>query len=247
MLKKHSAFRQRHAFATLTQEFPRWTRIGVLLMSIVLLGCRTMPPLPKVSLTEPGWTVRQGQAIWHPKREGPEIAGELLVATRTNGTALVQFTKTPFPLVVAQQTRSSWEIEFPTEKKKYSAPGHPPGRLIWFWLVQALTGESLPKNIFCRHDQKSWHLENRVTGESLEGYFQESATLYPAPRSVRAAARLSEGDRVRFPNADTLEECARPGPSNVRQAGQCQNIPCRQPAEHCCARDRRTPVACPPA
>src|SRR5438477_412610 len=127
LLKKHSAFRQRHAFATLTQEFPRWTRIGVLLMSIGLLGCRTMPPLPKVSLTEPGWTVRQGQAIWHPKREGLEIAGELLVATRTNGTALVQFTKTPFPLVVAQQTRSSWEIEFPTEKRTYSAPGHPPG------------------------------------------------------------------------------------------------------------------------
>src|SRR5437879_10323028 len=82
--------------------------IVCMLTLIGLTSCGTISPLPKVSLTDPGWSVRQGQAIWRPKRGGPELAGELLVATHANGAALVQFTKTPFPLVLAQKNGDSW-------------------------------------------------------------------------------------------------------------------------------------------
>src|ERR1043166_4713848 len=76
-------------------------------------ACRTVLPLPPANLSQPGWTVRQGQAIWRSARKAPEIAGELLLATRTDGEAFVQFTKTPFPLVIAQTSGSDWEIRFP--------------------------------------------------------------------------------------------------------------------------------------
>src|SRR5438105_2797703 len=120
----------------------------LLALSLVLLGvlgCHTLPPLAPANFSEPDWRVRQGQAVWRSGRSAPEIAGEILVATRTNGDSFIQFTKTPFPLVVAQQTGHQWEIQFPTENKRYSRRGNPPIRLIWFWLARALTGEPLPK------------------------------------------------------------------------------------------------------
>ncbi|MDB6056500.1 MAG: hypothetical protein JWO95_344, partial [Verrucomicrobiales bacterium] len=69
-----------------------------------LAGCRTMKPLPPANLKEPGWTVREGQAVWKRKASEPEIAGEILLATRSDGRAFVQFSKNPFPLVIAQST-----------------------------------------------------------------------------------------------------------------------------------------------
>src|SRR5439155_15039375 len=69
------------------------------LLALCVPACRMLPPLPSVNLAEPGWTVHEGQAIWRPKRDAPEIAGEILVATHQDGRALVQFTKTPFPFV----------------------------------------------------------------------------------------------------------------------------------------------------
>src|SRR2546422_5254946 len=60
-------------------------------------ACRTVPPLAPANLSEPGWTMREGQAVWRPKTEGPEIAGELLVAIHRTGETYLQFTKTPLP------------------------------------------------------------------------------------------------------------------------------------------------------
>src|SRR5215472_9998651 len=69
--------------------------LGLFLVS----GCRTAP-LPPSNLNEPGWTVRQGQAVWHTPK-GQEIAGDVLVATKGPVRSVVQFTKTPFTLVIA--------------------------------------------------------------------------------------------------------------------------------------------------
>ena len=61
-----------------------------------LLGCRALgPSLPRANLQEPGWTVREGQAVWHLPQSTVELAGEVLVATRADGRAFVQFTKHP--------------------------------------------------------------------------------------------------------------------------------------------------------
>ena len=90
------------------------------------LRCHTVPPLPPVNLTEPGWTVLQGQAVWRTKKDAPEIAGELFVATNPDGRSFVQFTKTPLPFVVAQTTTNSWQIHFVPNDKTYSGRGKVP-------------------------------------------------------------------------------------------------------------------------
>lgn len=144
--------------------------LGLLLL--VMAGCRTVPPLPAVDLKEPGWTVRQGQAIWKRGPEMPEIAGEILVATRGDGRAFVQFSKNPFPLVIAQSTANTWQVETPTDGKRYSGRGKPPERLIFLSLARALSGDPPPKGwTWQATGDHGWRLVNTSRAESLEVYF----------------------------------------------------------------------------
>jgi len=145
-----------------------------LLPLLCALGCRTFPPLPAVNLSEPGWTVRTGQAVWRPKHETPEIAGDLLLATNPDGRRLVQFTKTPLALIIAQITTNSWQIESPAQGKRYSGPGQPPARVIWFQLSSLLAGAAPPEGwVKQTLGEERWRLENRATGEVLEGYLTQ--------------------------------------------------------------------------
>ena len=137
-------------------------------------GCHTVPPLPPVSLEDPGWSLRQGQAVWQRNRHAPELAGDVLLATRADGRALVQFSKPPFPLVVAQKTAESWEVRIPTQNQFYSGRGRAPARLIWLYLPSLLSGGEAPKGwSWQKQEGNHWHLENHSTGEVLDGYFTE--------------------------------------------------------------------------
>ncbi len=158
----------------------RWRPNLILLCGAILIsalgsicGCRSLPPLPAANLSEQGWTVRQGQAVWRRSKEASEIAGELLVGTRTNGEALVQFNKTPFPVLLAQKSAEQWQIQTPAQNETHVGHGNPPGRIIWFRLADALAGDTLPQSWSWRSDSNGWSLENRTTGESLSGYFLE--------------------------------------------------------------------------
>ncbi|MEY2429671.1 MAG: hypothetical protein QOJ40_2556 [Verrucomicrobiota bacterium] len=147
---------------------------ALLLFLLAVTGCAMLPPLAPANLKDPGWSVREGQAVWKAKRGAAEIAGEILVATQPNGAAFVQFTKTPFPFVIAQATTNSWQIEIPTQNKRYSGPGQPPKRLIWLHLPRVLSGSPPPKGWSWRVlEGDRWLLENRASGESLEGYFTQ--------------------------------------------------------------------------
>jgi hypothetical protein len=116
--------------------------------------------------------VREGQAVYHPKRGLPDIAGELLVATRDDGRVFVQFAKNPFPIAVAQSTKTTWEFQLPMQNKRYSGRGNPPKRLIFLYLPRVLLGQAPPKGWTWRTlENNNWRLENPATGESLEGYF----------------------------------------------------------------------------
>src|SRR5437762_2550749 len=107
---------------------------------LLLTACRTLTLLPPADLAEPGWHVQQGQAVWRPRPDAPELAGDLLVATNLDGRTLVQFTKTPLPFVVAQATSNTWQIQWVPQNKIFSGHGQPPRRLTWLYLPQCLTG-----------------------------------------------------------------------------------------------------------
>jgi hypothetical protein len=140
----------------------------------LLAGCQTLPPLAPLDVSEPGWVLRQGQAVWRAGKNRPEIAGELLLATHWDGRSLIQFTKTPFPIVSARTVNDRWQIEFALQHRTLSGRGEPPGRFIWLHLAGCLGGEKQPPGnwslLFREGDR--WAFENRSNGEKLEGYLR---------------------------------------------------------------------------
>jgi hypothetical protein len=145
--------------------------LGTLFVLFGASGCRTSRLLPPANLSEAGWHVRQGQSVWRSKAGAPEIAGELLVATRADGRVFLQFTKTPLPFVVAQIADDAWQIEFIVENKVFSGPGRPPSRLGWLQLARCLAALPPPGRWrWEKLDGERWRLENKSTGESFEGF-----------------------------------------------------------------------------
>ena len=155
-----------------TQLRPAFTGLLCIAALCGTVACRTTR-LPPVDLKEPGWTVRTGQAVWHLPNGQSEIAGDVLLATRLGGESFVQFSKTPFPLVIGRTTSNHWEVEFPPQNKHYSAPGNPPLRVLWFYLPRAASGQKLPPKFSWREDANGWKLENRGNGEKAEGYWEK--------------------------------------------------------------------------
>jgi hypothetical protein len=141
------------------------------LVVVAFTGCRTIRPLPAVDINQPGWTAQQGQAVWKSKASAPEIAGELVLATRPDGSSFLQFTKTPLPFVVAQTTSNSWQIQFVPENRTFSAHGKPPARLLWLQLPRCLLGRCDEKRFeFSTLKGGNRLLRDRKTGESIEFY-----------------------------------------------------------------------------
>lgn len=155
-------------------DVPKILPLLAALFLILIAGCATPPPLPKLNLNEPGWTIRQGQAVWHARPDAPEIAGDLLVAFNSDGRAFVQFTKSPLSIAVAQKTQNAWQVEFPMQNKRYAGHGRPPTRIVWLLLPGALEGKSLPHPWkWQRLPDDRWRLANPSSGETLEGYLAQ--------------------------------------------------------------------------
>ena len=108
--------------------------------------------------------------LW-PGRRFPELGGDLVVATHEDGRCVLQFAKTPLPLVLAQTTRTNWLIQFPPRRMSFAGRCPPPTRLAWLYLPAALAGDSLPSALrFQRKPDGGWRLENTRSGESVEGF-----------------------------------------------------------------------------
>ena len=145
-------------------------RLRLCLICLVLLGCRTVPQVPSLDLSQPGWQARQGQAVWKPNRNAAELAGELVWAAHPDGRFLLQFLKTPITLVEARGSEEAWEISFPPQGRTIS--GRRARRLGWLHLAWALQGKSVASAwTFARTDEK-WQLANERTGEMIEGYLR---------------------------------------------------------------------------
>jgi hypothetical protein len=124
-----------------------------------------------VDLTAPGWGMRQGQAVWHNAKSGPELAGELQVATNGEGRVWLQFIKPPLPFVVAQLSRANWQLDVVAQNKSYCGPGNPPARIAWLQLARALSGGAPAAGwVWTPKPDGAWRLENSATGEWLDGY-----------------------------------------------------------------------------
>jgi hypothetical protein len=136
------------------------------------VSCRTARPLPPADFSSPGWRLLQGQAVWKPSKNRPELAGDLLLATNAGGNYVIQFSKTPFALASARVADGAWQIEFGAGRHSWTGRGAPPARFVWFQLPRALA--STPPGTpwqFTRRADGSWRLENSRTGEILEGVF----------------------------------------------------------------------------
>ncbi len=148
-----------------------WIRFFLLVLLASLAACRTGPILQSPNIDAKSWTIRRGQAVWQRDRKAPPIAGELLVATNPDGQFLVQFTKTPFPTVIAQAAPTQWQVQFFPQGWTFSGRGEPPGKWVWFQLPRALAGAKRTLDwSFHAQAKDAWRLENLRTGESLEGY-----------------------------------------------------------------------------
>lgn len=149
--------------------------LAFLVIAFIASGCRSLPPLPALDLTQPGWRTYQGQAVWRSGYDAPEITGELFVAVNSDGRGLVQFTKTPLPMVVARLDAQRWQIEFPADNRRFSGSGDPPGRLLWLVLLKGLR-EPRNASTALRGDGRLV-IENDA-GEKIEGY------LTPEPKAA---------------------------------------------------------------
>jgi hypothetical protein len=154
------------------QPPPHRIRLFLLLLVIPwLAACHTLAPLPPVDLTLPGWELHRGQAVWHSPDKSTELAGDLLVASRPDGHALLEFTKASWPLVVVRITPDAWQLESAATGQRRSGRGTPPARSAWLVLPRCLAGAPAPKGwSFTREPDNGWTLEHPRSGESLHGY-----------------------------------------------------------------------------
>jgi hypothetical protein len=143
-------------------------------LAILLIACRTPPKLPAIDLSQAGWQVRQGQAVWKPNKNAPELSGELVWASHPDGRFLLQFLKTPITLVEAEGSKDGWQISFPPQGRTLGGSrGHSPSqRLGWLYLAKALQAEALTGPWTFTSAADGWKLANAHTGEVIEGYLR---------------------------------------------------------------------------
>jgi len=149
---------------------------GMLLLGIGG-GCHTVPTLPPADTSRPGWTLRQGQALWRVSGEAPDVAGELLFAANANGRLLLKFSKNPLPIVSVQCSNELWRVDFIPQRRSVGGTGTPTSRsvmahpAIWLGLARALNG--IPPRSPLGFDgatNGSWTITNRLSGETISGF-----------------------------------------------------------------------------
>ena len=154
-------------------QFLRHLRLLPLLLLLALVSaCRTPSSWPALNLAEPGWRVRQGQAVWRAGMSEPELAGELLLATHADGRTWLEFTKTPLTLVQGRTDAHGWRAQFPTRGRAFSGRNAAPRTIGWLHLASCLEGRPPPDGwSFAVKPGDAWRLENAATGEVIDGFF----------------------------------------------------------------------------
>jgi hypothetical protein len=149
----------------------RWASLFLLAATLGVAGCQTHHPYswPPYKLSDPGWKIWNGQAVWKPRKSIPELTGDVMLAVNTNGDSFLQFTKTlPFAMVRADGHR--WQVEFPAAHRIYK--GHYPLPHFFAWLQLPAMTEGRPpgKGWIEKGGLDNFELHSRLTGETLHGY-----------------------------------------------------------------------------
>ena len=152
----------------------RLSHLFVALTSFLLVSCAALPQkkLAPLDTSGPGWTVRQGQALWKPGDDKPEIAGDVVVSIHPSAGSYVQFSKT-LPILSARLAPEGWEFHTIPEDKRYSGGGNPPRRIVWLQMLRALEGREISDRWTVAHPSDLYiSLEDPFSGERLEIRFQ---------------------------------------------------------------------------
>ena len=141
----------------------------VSMVGLLLSGCMTAPALPPVDLSQPGWDVRESPALWRPRRDAPELAGELLVAVHGKDR-LVQFSKQGLPVVTAVVTSNRWQVTSALRAGTHGGRLPAPAGVLWFAVDASppTTRLERPWRLDEEGPEDRWRLTNTRTGEFLE-------------------------------------------------------------------------------
>jgi hypothetical protein len=144
--------------------------IVCLAVALLSSGCATLSSvdLPPLDTSAPGWTVRQGQALWRTESDKPEVAGDVVLSSHQQAGSFVQFSKT-LPILSARIAPEGWEFEAVPENKRYSGRGKPPRRIAWLQLLRVLEGAEISDHWTVAKPSTDYVLlENQHSGERLE-------------------------------------------------------------------------------
>lgn len=140
-----------------------------LVLTIVLLASCATQPMPAWDVGSPDWRVREAAAVWRPDSKSPELSGELSLATRADGSRMVQFSKQGVPVVIARAGSRGWEIGSPFRENSRGGRGRPPSGVLWFLLDDLPPSRPVPADWSLTLEEGGrWILENQKRGERLE-------------------------------------------------------------------------------
>jgi hypothetical protein len=140
------------------------------LILVCLCGCYSHKPYPwpPDNLSAPGWKVWNGQAVWKPRKNIPELTGDVMVAV--NGKrAIVQFTKT-ITFATARLDGRHWEIDFPAGNRVYAGHYPLPSHFAWFELPGLVEGVPPRRSWVEKGNLDEWEINSRHGSETLHGY-----------------------------------------------------------------------------
>jgi hypothetical protein len=154
---------------------PNFLKFNTGLLSLIALlflsGCysHTGYSWPPFDLSQPGWQVWNGQAVWKPRKSVPELAGDVMVAVNTNGDAFVQFSKT-LPFATARLDGRRWQVDFPAGNRLYSGRYPLPSHFAWLQLPALAEGLPVSRPWIESGNLDQWRISNRDASETLRGY-----------------------------------------------------------------------------
>ena len=147
-------------------KLPAW--IGLLAIGLLSAGCATLTPVKPVDLTQPGWSVWTGQAVWLPPDQPEAIAGDLLVASDQDGKRLIILTKPPITIFTAQTDQDTWQLNLTGQPRERRGRLPAPRQFAWFAIPDLLQDGLSPPGWAVDQPQPHIYILQHPGGERIQ-------------------------------------------------------------------------------